>query len=262
VRVQALRPELAVEAFDEGVVGRLAGPAEVEHDVFLVGPKVEVTGDELAALVDPDGLWVAHLPANAFERLNDILATVAEPGGHCRGEARPGVDDRQDPDLAACRELVMHEVHRPGLVAPCRRTTIVTQLRLHPPLRHLVAELKTHLLVKTIDPLRIHIPALPLQQHMDTPIAVTHARLADLLDPLPEGGLIAAPGCVGVERPIDLQSRAGPSYRDLPGRSHLIHQPAPTIRPQSFFASTSCSIALSRERSATSRFSFAFSSSS
>ncbi|GGE02493.1 hypothetical protein GCM10011390_21710 [Aureimonas endophytica] len=42
---------------------------------------------------------------------------------------------------------------------------------------------------------------------------------------------------------------------------NLVHQLAPASRPQSFFESTSCSIVLSSDRSATSRFSFAFSSS-
>ena len=36
VLVQALRPELAVEQFDEHVVGRLARPAEVERHVARV----------------------------------------------------------------------------------------------------------------------------------------------------------------------------------------------------------------------------------
>ena len=38
VLVQALRPELAVEAFDERIVGRLARPAEVQGDAVLEGP--------------------------------------------------------------------------------------------------------------------------------------------------------------------------------------------------------------------------------
>lgn len=38
VLVQALRPELAVERFDERVVGRLARPTEVERDVARVCP--------------------------------------------------------------------------------------------------------------------------------------------------------------------------------------------------------------------------------
>src|SRR5438105_15406109 len=41
IGVQALSSKLAVQAFDECIVGRLAGPAEVESDAVLVSPAVE-----------------------------------------------------------------------------------------------------------------------------------------------------------------------------------------------------------------------------
>ena len=50
VPVQAFRPELAIERFDERVVGRLARSAEVEGHSTCIGPQVEVPGDDLAAL--------------------------------------------------------------------------------------------------------------------------------------------------------------------------------------------------------------------
>ena len=64
--VQAFVAELAVERLDEGVVTRLARPREVQFDVFLAGPKVEIAGDELG---DPDRLRIAHLSAGALIRL-------------------------------------------------------------------------------------------------------------------------------------------------------------------------------------------------
>lgn len=69
VRIEALRPELAVERLDEGIVGRLAGSGEIERDALLVGPEVEVARDKFRALVNPNGPWVAH-------------ADVAEPSAH------------------------------------------------------------------------------------------------------------------------------------------------------------------------------------
>ena len=50
VGVQAFRPEFRIERLDEAVVGRLSGPREVQHDIVCIGPKVEVSGDELAAV--------------------------------------------------------------------------------------------------------------------------------------------------------------------------------------------------------------------
>ena len=59
VRVQALRPEPAVERFDEGIVGRLAGSGEVQRDAATVSPEVEIAGNELRSLIDADGLRIA-----------------------------------------------------------------------------------------------------------------------------------------------------------------------------------------------------------
>ena len=49
VGVQTFRPQLAVERFDEAVVGRLAGPGEVQGDLVDIGPEVQVAGDELGS---------------------------------------------------------------------------------------------------------------------------------------------------------------------------------------------------------------------
>jgi hypothetical protein len=42
VRVQALRPELPVQALDERVVRRLARPGEIERHPALVGPEIQL----------------------------------------------------------------------------------------------------------------------------------------------------------------------------------------------------------------------------
>ena len=59
--------------------GGLAGPGEVQVDTALVGPQVEITRDELAALIDPDRLRIADGPAGSLKRCYDILSSVAEP---------------------------------------------------------------------------------------------------------------------------------------------------------------------------------------
>ena len=97
---------------------------------------------------------------------------------------------------------------------------------------------------------------------MDAPIAVAHARLGDLLRPLLQLGLIGAAPTVMVARSFRPKHAARPPDADLPRAPDIIDPlPAP-IRPQSFRETTSCSIALSSDRSATNRLSFAFSSSS
>ena len=89
VRVQALGPELAVEGLDEGIVGGLAGPAEVQDDALLIGPQIKVPRDELGALIHPDRLGVADLATHPFQWENHVLATVAERGSTA-GEKPPG----------------------------------------------------------------------------------------------------------------------------------------------------------------------------
>jgi len=64
VRVQALAAEAAVERLDEGVIGGLARPREVQGDALGIRPQVEVAADELGALIDPDRPRIAKLPAD------------------------------------------------------------------------------------------------------------------------------------------------------------------------------------------------------
>jgi hypothetical protein len=66
VGVQAFRPQLAVERFDEGIVGRLSGPTEVQRDAMGVRPKVQITRDELRSLIDADRTRIARLRADPF----------------------------------------------------------------------------------------------------------------------------------------------------------------------------------------------------
>src|SRR6516164_5473215 len=73
MRVQALRPQAAVEGFDEGVVRRLAGPRKVQRDVVCIRPEVQIAGDELRSLIDPDGLRSANSRARLLKRRNDVL---------------------------------------------------------------------------------------------------------------------------------------------------------------------------------------------
>ena len=45
---EALEPNGGVEAFYVGVVGRLAGAAEVQRDAVRIGPEIELLRGELA----------------------------------------------------------------------------------------------------------------------------------------------------------------------------------------------------------------------
>jgi len=139
VSVEAFGPEAAVEGLDERVVGRFAGPREVQRDAALVGPQVKITRHKLAALIDADRCREPHFLAGPFQHLHDVGAAEGEPRRQGRREAGEGIDNREHAQLVSGRQLVMDEVHRPGLVRSCGRAAIIAQLGLDPALRRFVA---------------------------------------------------------------------------------------------------------------------------
>ena len=74
--------------------------------------------------------------------------------------------------------------------------------------------------------------------------------------------LVVALRSVAMARPIEAQGHAAPPFADPVGILQMPDQRTATAKLQSFFESTSSNMTLSEDRSATSRFSLAFSSSS
>src|SRR5690606_37397822 len=140
--------------------------------------------------------------------------------------------------------------------------TVFTQFRLHPSFWGLVPQLQIHLFVKSVYFLLIDGPSFAAQQNMDTTIPKTNTCLTDIIDPKCSSSLIAASGFVRIMRTFNSQRTACTSDRYLPDLPHFVHKSPAAIRLQSFFDKTSCSIALSKDKSATIFFSRLFSSSS
>lgn len=129
-----------------------------------------------------------------------ITLPVQSSGGNLQGKQipwypdwkpAPGTDgqaiilnDGQNPDLSPRCQLVIHEVHRPDIVRLDSFRTTLPKLRFQPPLRRLVPELHAQLLVNAIGLLPINLPALALQQHVDTPISEPDTDLTNLFDSL------------------------------------------------------------------------------
>ena len=137
--VQAFASELAVEGFDEAVVSRLARPREVQHNALLISPDIEITGDKLRSLVDADRLGVANSFANALQGQHDILTPIAEARIDGWREATEGIHDREHADLTTGGQLVMNEIHCPGLVDLTCGGSPLAQLGLHATLRRFIA---------------------------------------------------------------------------------------------------------------------------
>lgn len=106
-------------------------------DAALIGPKIQVPGDEFRAVVDANDPRIANSlpgPVRVSGRRHWPCWRTADPA---RREPAEGVDDRQDADLAAVEQLVMQGVHGPGVVRPGLRLAILTQFGLDLPLGRL-----------------------------------------------------------------------------------------------------------------------------
>jgi hypothetical protein len=96
---------------------------------------------------------------------------------------------------------------------------------------------------------------------MHSLVPVAHADLGYRLYALLKFGLAAPAGFVVAGGCVDRQNPVSPADRHVPLTANLVHQLVLVDKRQIFRRSTSCSMALARETSATSFFSFVFSSS-
>ena len=235
---------------------------ETECNATLVRPQIQIARYKLGTLVDSNRCRESNFSPDSYQYFHDVSATELEARFHGRRKPREHIDDRENSQLAASRQLIMDEVHGPGLVRSRRCLPIASQLRHDPALRCFVAQLQAILAVKSVHPFGIHRPAFTAQQHVNAPITVTNTGPGDLLDPFGQFSLPGSTGAVVAGRSFDRQCAASSSNAYPPGRSRKAHQLTLPGRLQSFRRMTSCSIALSSDRSATIFFSLPFSSSS
>src|ERR1051326_9175290 len=117
--------------------------------------------------------------------------------------------------------------------------------------------------ISTLSDAGLHdIPALAIEQYPNLPVSVPHAGLSDLSDAHPQGGAWIFITAIPKGSPMQPGHSACPPLAHLVAVLQILDElPAPR-GPYSFFESTSCSMTLSRVKSATNRFSRPFSSSS
>lgn len=260
VGVQAFVAQTAVEALDKAVLCRLARPDEIQLHARLMGPGIHCPAAKLRAVVHGDGLRHAADPGESLQAGDDLDAAQRDIGPEQRALTTELVDDRQHPKVAAVLEAFRHEVHRPTLVRPSRDGQGHAGLdRTLPPL--LGAYEQVFLSIQPVDKLLAHPPAFALQQDRQRAVAVAHPGERQLLQPQEQGAPVLRMRVI----PVALRAQEHqPARLDLAGderRRQPVHDRALARRPQTFFASTSWSIRLSRLRSATRRFRELFSSS-
>ena len=172
------------------------------------------------------------------------------------------IDHRQHAQLAPIEQRIGDEVHAPYFVDGVR------ELFGLPALCGLVApgalqsQRQAFLAVQAIHPLDVVHMALPAQHHVHPAVAIVHARVGDLLDASLQHALVPALGDVQVGRCRHAQDAQRLALAAPEALHEVGHQLASLGGPQNFFATTACSMALSRLRSATICLSLRFSSSS
>ncbi|PSL17729.1 DNA photolyase-like FAD binding protein [Shimia abyssi] len=114
--------------------------------------------------------------------------------------------------------------YRPRLIAASGVHTVFPQLSLHPTFGCLVPQLQTHLIVKPVDPLGFHLPALPSQKDVDAPVSIAHTRLSYFFDACPKFDLLVAMRSIMVGRAMRLRNTAGAANADAPNRPEVINQ--------------------------------------
>lgn len=116
--VQALVPQLPIEAFDEAVAPGLAGRDEGRADVLIPQPAHDRARGELRALVRADELGLAVEPHEPSERQNHVAR--GERAHHLDRQALPGVliDDTEQAYRLLARQAIVHEVVAPDVIRP------------------------------------------------------------------------------------------------------------------------------------------------
>jgi hypothetical protein len=239
LHVQALVAQLAIEAFDEAVLHRSSWPDEVQVHTVSISPVVQRLRRELGAVVHGDRLRRTALHQRLVQRCCDLFSAQRVVGQQRHALPRVLVHHRQHPYPATVRQPLRHEVHRPLLVRPHRRS-----LRHTLPLRSFLALLRPHdqalFDIQPVDALRVDLPAFSLQQHSQPTLTVTHTAAGKLSQMYPQGLLRVAMVVVAQRHPIDRNQLRHAPLAHLVDLLRPLSQLATRTRPYSFFRTISC----------------------
>ena len=179
--VQALVPELAVEALDVAV---LHGPARLDQDVaytMAVGPGRKGPTGELRAVVGAHGQRVAAEGGRAIQQPRHVLARDAPV--HCDVHALVAevIDHRETFDAPASTETVADEIHAPDLIDASGQLERHA-LRRRPSDLPAPAHGKVGFAVQPVHAFVVQPGKLRAQHVVNAPVAKSSARVGNLDD--------------------------------------------------------------------------------
>src|SRR5215831_8880820 len=227
---------------------------------MVIGPHIDNLTTELAAMIAEHPLWGTALRRQPSERLHDVLA--AETLAHLNRQAfsRTDIHDRQGPNPLPVRQLIGDNIQGPGVLRSRHRGPMPPHGGCFAPPRRPMTQGQAFLPVQAIHEVLAHGPAFASEQHPNLAIAIAHAGLSELIDPLPERGAGIPMMAIPIGGPRTAGRSAGAAFADRIRRAQILHHHPPLRGPYHCFVSTSWSMTLSTDKSATNRFNLAFSS--
>jgi len=231
--VQALVAELAVEAFDEAVLLRLARRDVAPVDADAVGPFEHRPAGHLGSVVADDGVRLAT-PGNQDVQLAGH-AMAADRGVDDQGQGLAGevVDDAQNVEAPAPAEAVGDEVQAPALSRSVRQGH--RRARPGGPLTSApAAHRQTLLAVEPEELLLVHADAFTLEQNARPPMAETASLSRQRPQPLARFA-VARIRRAAHRFGIDLDQPAGPLLEQAALRHQTKHGRPARCRPDQFF---------------------------
>ena len=244
VLVQTGVPKLAVEAFYQRVLDRLARLNEAQGRTNSLRPEMHRLAGELGPVVGDDGFGDRTFQHDLIQESADTLA--GDRGVHDLADVLPAVvvHNVQHSEPAARDQLIRDAVHRPTLVRPFRnrhRHSIPRQKAFpsFPP------DLEFLFAVDSIRLLLVHNQTLGFQHPVQQLVSVARIFGCLLLQTFPEFTVVSSLRLMAGHRSVDSHHQAGPPLTQHPDPDQLAHGSAACSGPYQFFESSSFSAALS-----------------
>src|SRR5690606_9836509 len=214
---EALVAEAAVEALDEAVLHWLAGSDVVPVDLVILGPAQDHHAGELGAVVADHSSWPTPSGDDGIELTHDAPAAKRGVRNKCQALARVVVHHGEHPEAPPVGEGIGDEVQAPALVGPtwhehraprAQGSLAATAL----------ADLQLLLAIEPPELLDVDLEALPLQHHVDAPIAEPAPLGRDRLHGLTQLPITRSRASIPDARTIDIKSFTRPPL------AHSMHQ--------------------------------------
>lgn len=169
-----------MEAFNAPILCRSAGSDEIQANISLSCPVIELDANELGAIVTGDHFWItSRLVCALLQTFYDTLRWQTSVNHLPHDLSTGDIDDVEYPKLAPTRGFIGDEVHSPAAVVAQswwrKNTQMIPAL-----LEFAVLQAKLFLLVDLVHRVLPHPYAFVPQQHAQPSAAIPGPRPCNL----------------------------------------------------------------------------------